>query len=624
MRTWFLVAVGLILLFVAQRSCFADGCFLPPLSVKSPDMPQQRAIIVYRNGVERLIIESAFQGETGEYAWILPVPSEPLEIKKASNPLFKTMFHDLGKKAVDVRMDREDAIGIASVFLIGIAIFFLTIAMLKKAYALYTSMTAAVMIPLLAFVSVVSMAWRGPSYGGLVVPLVLLVILWLLRKRIPRTAAAVTCLITVLCIPAIVFPNIVARRGGSSESSLPVVVLRSQTIGDYDISVLKAADADALDFWLSAHSFQGLGPEGRRIAGEYIAEKWCFLAGKVRKAEDRISAPHPVEVSFKTDAPVYPMRLTSLAGGPLYVDLILVGAEAYECPILQTEFTSTFRVSCRDSVDGFLGWDDKKWTAFQTTALALSGTNSWRINKFVQHPEVKALLWNGCTISKLSGDLTPALMREDIRPVRGETGKMSLLFTERATVWLSECAGACTILLLALLFPFSLIFQKAIASRTIFRGIFPILIFLAIPVLVGGTVWLAMPTAEIQEVSLDFRSGDSNSVYSRVLSEVCRVPGGPAEKLFALCDLERDTFPNTPEEKEFLRQIADAMLPLLRKADMRNPVTGEPISFETSPGNLVLSPSCYERECVLSVLIFDAMGWSPRVLDVAHFPERHW
>jgi len=87
-----MVLIGICLLFGAQRYCAADGLIFPAQGGKEPQLVQQRAIIVYRDGVERLIVESAFDGEPGDYAFLLPVPSEPLEIKKASYPLFKTLF----------------------------------------------------------------------------------------------------------------------------------------------------------------------------------------------------------------------------------------------------------------------------------------------------------------------------------------------------------------------------------------------------------------------------------------------------------------------------------------------------------------------------------------------------
>ena len=97
----FSVAIRVALLFIFAALCAcgdarADGIMIPQVVVPDlPDMPSQRAIIKYRDGVETLIVESAFKGAGKEMAWILPLPSKPTEIAKAGTGLFTMLEMNL-------------------------------------------------------------------------------------------------------------------------------------------------------------------------------------------------------------------------------------------------------------------------------------------------------------------------------------------------------------------------------------------------------------------------------------------------------------------------------------------------------------------------------------------------
>ena len=67
---------------------WADGCFMPQIvSTRIPGIPAQRALLSYRDGVERLVIESQVDGNGAPLAWIIPVPNEPTEVKSVSPSL---------------------------------------------------------------------------------------------------------------------------------------------------------------------------------------------------------------------------------------------------------------------------------------------------------------------------------------------------------------------------------------------------------------------------------------------------------------------------------------------------------------------------------------------------------
>jgi hypothetical protein len=84
-------ATVLIFIFFICRFSYADGVYLPEVRKKIPDIPVQRAVVKYLNGVETLIIESTFDGEGNNFGWIIPVPNKPSKLEKVSPGLLKTL-----------------------------------------------------------------------------------------------------------------------------------------------------------------------------------------------------------------------------------------------------------------------------------------------------------------------------------------------------------------------------------------------------------------------------------------------------------------------------------------------------------------------------------------------------
>ena len=85
------LAILLIFVFFFCRHSYADGVFIPEVRKKIPEIPTQRALLQYRDGVETLIIESTLDGEGDSYSWIIPLPNVPGRIEKISPGLLKTL-----------------------------------------------------------------------------------------------------------------------------------------------------------------------------------------------------------------------------------------------------------------------------------------------------------------------------------------------------------------------------------------------------------------------------------------------------------------------------------------------------------------------------------------------------
>ena len=75
------VALLLALVAFATPSAHADGKVFLSIATGSDEasstMPRQRAIIAFKDGVQHLAIDTAFTGAGEEFAWLVPLPSEP-------------------------------------------------------------------------------------------------------------------------------------------------------------------------------------------------------------------------------------------------------------------------------------------------------------------------------------------------------------------------------------------------------------------------------------------------------------------------------------------------------------------------------------------------------------------
>lgn len=116
-----------------------------------------------------------------------------------------------------------------------------------------------------------------------------------------------------------------------------VVVLSEEAVGMYEVAVLSAGSAEALQRWMDDHGFKY--PTGMDAACEdYVEDGWCFVAVKARVGSKSASEPRPgmreVDASrpagstfggrvqamgfrFKTDELVVPMRLSTFNEGEL-------------------------------------------------------------------------------------------------------------------------------------------------------------------------------------------------------------------------------------------------------------------------------------------------------------------
>lgn len=106
--------------------------------------------------------------------------------------------------------------------------------------------------------------------------------------------------------------------GATAGAAAPVEVLGREDVGGYDVTRLASNDREALDTWLDRNGYKV--PDGAEpIFASYIRQGWKFVA--IRLAPNSDGRLKPLRVSFKTEIPVYPMKLSQLSKRP--IDLTL-------------------------------------------------------------------------------------------------------------------------------------------------------------------------------------------------------------------------------------------------------------------------------------------------------------
>lgn len=292
-----LSALAALLGALTTPHAHADGCAMPPVAVKKlPEIPTQRAVLTYRDGMERMVIESTFNGPGERLGWVIPVPAEP------------TRFESLPA-------------GFAG------QLEFITRPSLQDANR-RNNLTAN-------------------FHGRWICAISFLMLIWVLIAFCRLRFTLALALVIALPLSSAVFNFCDSLRtphgkNGSASVSPDIQAERQERVGNYAIEVLKAKDAKALNAWLSGNGFAGLPAEGERIVERLIGEGWRFVTAKLQRKGTEPCRPHPIALTFSTKQLVYPMRLTALAGAPVRLEIFTVADGEAACGSLTTEFCDKF------------------------------------------------------------------------------------------------------------------------------------------------------------------------------------------------------------------------------------------------------------------------------------------
>ena len=115
-----------------------------------------------------------------------------------------------------------------------------------------------------------------------------------------------------------------AAKAEQRRDSFGVSVEASYTVGEYDISILSAAESGGLERWLTTNGYK-TPPGAARVLESYIKQKMRFFVAKVNLAEQAklgFTTLRPIQVAYESPKFMLPIRLGTVnANGPqdLYV-----------------------------------------------------------------------------------------------------------------------------------------------------------------------------------------------------------------------------------------------------------------------------------------------------------------
>jgi hypothetical protein len=241
-------SLGVLVALAFASAAFADGVYIPDRAVrKIPEIPAQRAVLSWRDGQETLLISSALDSESQKLGWIIPLPAVPKTIERQTPGALKTL---------DFCIQAEIT------------------------HDLYSQVVFA-------------------AYAFFVANIVLATLLFKQRDRLGYLLVE---LFFFGVVPSLMLPT----AGASAVNAARVQVVKTATVGSYQISVLRPKKLDDLNVWLAENGISRLPAMASPPVADYVADGWVFAAIKLVRGEPGVNAPHPIEMTFPSKQPVYP------------------------------------------------------------------------------------------------------------------------------------------------------------------------------------------------------------------------------------------------------------------------------------------------------------------------------
>ncbi len=532
--------LSFLLLLFLPLAALADGMVVPTIAFPAKiTIPDQRALICYTNGTERLVIETRFTGSGTNFAWVVPLPGKPV-IEEATTGLFPTLQYLFQPQII--HEVHNYYIGI----LITLGITFLIWLWVRS-----------IKTVLKAFIS------------GFILAILLMIFLALL---LPALAGG---------------KSRSASLGLTSVPSEQVVsILDRKIVGIFETTTIASPDAKALQTWLSQNGYT-MPTKVEPVIASYVKDGWVFVATKVQrdKPDSETSTPHPLSFTFKTDRPVYPMRLTGLNSQSLSVELYVFGPARAKASYFRVERCARPNYPELPSRD-ILDW--RRWSP-ETPDIV--------------HPLLRKWVGGSPVATKLTAMLSPNHMRQDVwidwTPFSEKKNNL-FTFAGARTIALNWGAGIwAASLFTACIFGLSNETRRSKLSKSV--GIVTVCC-----ISLTGLIYLALPKTEARLVKVSFGKMENIliSFGEEAYSEVSIYHSSVADVRLIARNLLIVGETNAPYWSDWSRTVG--------RTNVQNYYLGGPLHEEDSPGNYTIREVNGQSKFVL----YDAQG-AEHILD-------HW
>jgi hypothetical protein len=324
-----------LLLFCLPAAALADGIVIPTVAFPAKvTIPDQRALIHFTNGTERLVIETRFTGAGTNFAWVVPLPSQPV-IEEATTGLFPTLQY-LFRPEIVHNVTRYYA-GILALMGIGYLLLFVRPTGRLKWLDILACVCAGIAAGMVADRH--GDVFNETAFGVVAAILFCDVILVRIAQRSAFAVFGLTFfgffLLSSMLLPAL---GVASKGMVSTVSAESISILDRKLVGIFETTTISSHDPKALENWLRANGFS-LSTNAGPVIASYVKDGWVFVAAKIRRdqPDNETSTPHPLSFTFKTDKPVYPMRLTGLNSPPLTIALYVFGNTCAAAPHFKVE-----------------------------------------------------------------------------------------------------------------------------------------------------------------------------------------------------------------------------------------------------------------------------------------------
>ena len=181
-----------------------------------------------------------------------------------------------------------------------------------------------------------------------------------------------------------------------------IEVVKEETVGIYDVKVIKGENAGAITEWLKENKF-GFGQADSNAFDQYVKKGWCFVTTKMNGKADvksgkaiREGLAAPLILRFDAKEAVYPMKLTGTAGTRTEILLYVLAEHKMDC-------------------------GDRLKLAFAgETKLRFEESKFWGVEPNDFFEKTKSQKWY---MSKFKGTLMPEQMTDDIVFTRAKDDK---------------------------------------------------------------------------------------------------------------------------------------------------------------------------------------------------------
>lgn len=374
------LALLFVLLTALGGQVLADGkVFYPPTAYPiEARIPDQRALLAWSNGVERLIIETRFTGPGTNFAWVVPLPSAP-KVEAATRGLFPTLTHLLRPRVI------HSPTGWWQLAVFTGALAWLLLSVRQSGSIRWFDWVAS-------FLAGVGAGGEELPMLGIVVFSACMFSVYGVRVRKLTFVEVVVIVLIHFLMVGFALPAMAKAKAKGGPN--PVEILDRHLAGVFETTTLTARDPSALRDWLNTNGYV-LPKDVEPVIADYLRDGWVFVASKVRRDASSTEAGslHPLSFTFAAKEPVYPLRLTGVGNGNLEVDLFVFGPE-------------------RAKVAGFKVRDGILPRIMETTteSLQLGGRTSWLP---LAHAALQEAAGSAAFVTRLQGTLTPEQMRQD-------------------------------------------------------------------------------------------------------------------------------------------------------------------------------------------------------------------